>query len=382
MQNLPDITEIARKGLRRLFASLPLLSLLVMIGVIIVLQSWIHSEGKSIQSQKAAAMAKAPEPINVVALDIQPGPLNDRISLPGVVRPWVALKVVAEVPGKIVARKVAEGQNVEQGAVLALIDDRDYRNAHASASASYQAAKASHDRLSRLYKEQLATRAQLDDIVALMNTSKAAMDNAALNLERCAIRSATAGVVDRLHVEVGQYLGSGDPVADVLRMDRVKIEVGIPESDVDAVRAIEHFQVAVDALKGRVFAGRRHYLAKSGDSLARTYRLEIDVPNPEGTLLPDMFARVEIVKQRIEDALSVPLFALISQQKGQAVYVAEAGKARLTPVQTGIQEGWQVQIREGLAAGAKVIVVGQRDTKDGAPVNLVRTIGRAEELNQ
>jgi RND family efflux transporter MFP subunit len=382
MQNLSNISEIARKGLRRLFASLPLLSLLVMIGVIIVLQSWIASEGKSIQSQKAAAMAKAPEPINVVALDIQPGPLNDRISLPGVVRPWVALKVVAEVPGKIVARKVAEGQNVEQGAVLALIDDRDYRNAHASASASYQAAKASHDRLSRLYKEQLATRAQLDDVVALMNTSKAAMDNAALNLERCAIRSATAGVVDRMHVETGQYLGSGDPVADVLRMDRVKIEVGIPESDVDAVRSIEHFQVAVDALKGCVFEGRRHYLAKSADSLARTYRLEIEVANPEGVLLPDMFARAEIVKQRIEDALSVPLFALISQQKGQAVYVAEAGTARLVPVQTGIQEGWQVQIREGLQAGAKVIVVGQRDTKDGAPVNLVRTINRAEELNQ
>jgi membrane fusion protein (multidrug efflux system) len=171
-------------------------------------------------------------------------------------------------------------------------------------------------------------------------------------------------------------------VADVLRMDRVKIEVGIPESDVDAVRAIERFQVSVDALKGRVFEGRRHYLAKSADSLARTYRLEIEVANPEGTLLPDMFSRAEIVKQRIEDALSVPLFALVSQQKGQAVYVAEAGTARLVPVKTGIQEGWQVQIREGLAAGAKVIVVGQRDTKDGAPVNLVRTIARAEELNQ
>ncbi|MBI5550982.1 MAG: efflux RND transporter periplasmic adaptor subunit [Desulfobacterales bacterium] len=382
MQNLSNITEIVRKGLRRLFASLPLLSLLAMIGVIIVLQSWIASEGKSIQSQKAAAMAKAPEPINVVALEVRPAPLNDRISLPGVVRPWVALKVVAEVPGKIVAKKVAEGQNVEQGAVLALIDDRDYRNAHASATAAYQAAKAAHDRLARLFKEDLATRAQFDDAVALMNTSKAAMDNAALNQERCAIRSATAGVVDRMHVEVGQYLGSGDPVADVLRMDRVKIEVGIPESDVDAVRAIELFKLSVDALKGRTFEGRRHYLAKSADTLARTYRLEIEVANPEGTLLPDMFVRAEIVKQRIEDALSVPLFALISQQKGQAVYVAEAGKARLVPVQTGIQEGWQVQVREGLAAGAKVIVVGQRDTKDGGPVNLVRTIASAEELNQ
>jgi RND family efflux transporter MFP subunit len=382
MQKQINGPEIARKGLRRLLASLPLIGLLAMVGVIIVLQSWIASEGKSIQAAKAAALAKEPEPINVVALELRPGPLNDRINLPGVVRPWVQLKVVAEVPGKIVAKQVAEGRSVDQGAILALIDDRDYRNALASASARYQAAKASHDRLVRLFKEQLATRAQLDDAEALLNTSKAAMDNAALDLERCTIRSATAGVVDRMPVEVGQFLGSGDPVAEVLQMERVKIEVGIPESDVDAVRSIEQYRVTVDALKGRVFEGRRHYLAKSADTLARTYRLEIEVPNPEGTLLPDMFARVELVKRRIEDALSVPLFALVSQGNGQALYVAENGKARLVPVQTGIQEGWQVQIAHGLAAGDRVIVVGQRDTKDGAPVNLVRTISSPEELNR
>ena len=168
----------------------------------------------------------------------------------------------------------------------------------------------------------------------------------------------------------------------MLRMDRVKIEVGIPESDVDAVRSIDHFQVTVDALKGRVFEGRRHSLAKSADTLARTYRLEMAVANPESALLPDMFARAQIVKQRIENALSVPLFALVSQNKGQAVFVTDGGRACLTPVQTGIQEGWQVQICQGLQAGAKVIVVGQRDAKDGAPVKLVRTIGRPEELDQ
>lgn len=382
MQAKSKIPEIVLKWLRRLCTNLPLLSLIVLISLVFVLQSRIASEGKAIKAQKATAMAKEPDPINVVALEIRPGPLHDRINLPGVVRPWVALKVAAEVPGKIVAKKVAEGQNVDQGAVLALIDDSDYRNTYASASASYQAARASHDRLASLFKDELVTRAQLDDAVALMDTSKAAMDNAALNLERCTIRSAIPGVVDQMHVEIGQYLGSGDPVADVLQMDRVKIEVGIPESDVDAVRTIDHFQVTVDALKGRTFEGRRHYLAKSADTLARTYRLEIAVPNPEGTLLPDMFARAEIVKQRIDNALSVPLFALISQHKDQAVFVADGDRAYLTPVQTGIQEGWQVQIRQGLQAGAKVIVVGQRDAKDGAPVKLVRTISSPEELNQ
>jgi membrane fusion protein, multidrug efflux system len=381
MQN-PSPLETVRKWLRRLMSNLPLLGLMMLIGLIVVLQGWIRSEGETIKVQKASSLGKEPDPINVVTLEVRPGPLQDRINLPGVVRPWVALTIVAEVPGKIVAKQVAEGQRVAQGTILALIDDRDYRNAHSAAAASYQAAKASHDRLTLLYKDELVTRAQLDDAVALLNTSKAAMDNAALNLERCTIRSPLAGVVDRLHIENGQYLGAADPVAGLLQVDRVKIEVGIPESDVDVVRNIEHFKVIIDALDGRGVQGHRHYLARSAETLARTYRLEIAVDNPDGALLPDMFARVEVVKRRVENALSVPLFALVSHQKEQAVYVAEAGKARLAPVRKGIQEGWQVQIDKGLQAGAMVIVVGQRDIKDGAAINVVRTIGSPEELTQ
>ncbi len=382
MQSNSIPSDSGRKWLRRLYANLPLLALIVLVGLIVVLQSWIHSAGEVLKTQKAAGAGKAPDPINVVALTLHPGPLQNRINLPGVVRPWVTLKVVAEVPGTLVAKPAAEGRHVQKGAVLAAIDDRDYRHALASATASYNAAKASHDRFALLFKDDLVTRAQLDDAVALVHTSRAAMDMAALNLERCAIRAPMAGVVDRLPVEIGQYLAAADPVATILEMDRVKVEVGIPESDVDAVRTIEEFDVRIDALKGRTFKGRRHFLASSTDTLARTYRLEIAVDNPQGVLLADMFARVDVVKERVENALSVPLFALVTHQNAPAVFVAEAGKARIVPVRTGIQDGWQVQIGEGLSAGDKVIVVGQREARQDAPVTVVRTIDSVLELDQ
>ena len=180
------------RWLRRLYANLPLAALILLVGLIVVLQSWINTEGEILKAQKAAGSGQPPDPINVVALELHPGPLQDRINLPGVVRPWVALKVVTEVPGKITAKQVAEGARVQKGSVLATIDDRDYRNALASATASYNAAKASHDRFTLLYQDQLVTRAQLDDAIALMHTSKAAMDTAGLNLERCTIRSPMA----------------------------------------------------------------------------------------------------------------------------------------------------------------------------------------------
>lgn len=368
--------------LRRLWGMLPLLSLILLIGVIAVLTSWIASQGEALDQKKAALADEKTAATNVVALEVRPEPIRDQISLPGVVKPWVALNVVAEVGGKIIEKPVAEGQTVRRGDILAVIDERDYQNAFVSARASYRAAKAAKDRLQALFEDKLATRSQLDDAIAAMETTKAAMDNAALNLERCTIRSAMDGVVDRLHIENGQFVATGDPVADVLQIDRVKIEVGIPESDVDAVRRVKTFGISLDALGGRIFQGNHHYLAKSADSLARSYRLEVAVENPDGEILPDMFARVTIVKNQVDNALAVPLFSLIANKGQQAVYLAENGKARLVPVKTGLQQGWQVQVTDGLHPGDRVIVVGQKEVRNQAPVNVIRTVRDPEELEQ
>jgi RND family efflux transporter MFP subunit len=303
-----------------------------------------------------------------------PAPLRERLSLPGTVKPWKGLNVVAEVSGKIVEKKVSEGQRVQKGDILARIDERDYKNALASSRASYQVAEASRKRLETLYKEKVATRSQLDDIIAAVRTSRAAMDNAALALERCAIRAPFDGVVNRFHIEAGQYLAIADPVVEVLQIDRVKIEVGIPESDVDKVRRLEHFSVKIDALGGRRFPGTRHYLYKNSDNFARLYNLEIAVDNPDGEILPDMFTRVEIVKTEVTDGLGVPLYTLINRKGIDALYVVTDGVANLTPVETGIQDGWQVEISKGLKPGDQVVVVGQRQIDDGQAVHVTRTI--------
>jgi len=368
--------------LRRLWAILPLLSFILLVGIIFVLQSWISSEGEIIKERKAHELASEQPPINVVALDLKPGPIREQISLPGVVRPWVELKVVAEVGGKITAKKVREGQKVHKGDILAQIDPRDYQNAYNSARAAWRAAKATYDRIAALYKDQLATQSQMDAAQASLETTQANMDTTALNLERSTIRSPMDGIADKVYIENGQFMNNADPVADILQIERVKIEVSIPESDVDAVRSVDTFTIRIDALDGEVFQGHKHYLSKSSQTLARTYRLEAVIDNPKGNILPDMFTRVEIVKHQVDNGLAVPLFSIINNKGDKAVYLAENDLARLVPVETGIQEGWEIQVTKGLQPGAKVIVVGQKDVKDGAPVKVLRTVQDPKELEQ
>jgi len=318
-----------------------------------------------------------------VTMEMIPGTIRERINLPGVVRPWIEIDAVAEVSGIIADKRVVKGQNVNEGDILAVIDDRDYQNSYISARAAYNAAKTAYDRLDQLVKSRAAAQAQMDEARAALETTRAAMDNAKLRLERTMIRSPLSGVVDRTFIENGQYVNSGDKIVKILQIDRVKVQVGIPESDVDAVRRVKDFQVTIDALGGQVFKGRFSFLSRSSQNLARLYDLEIALDNPEGEILPDMFARVDIIKRQVVDGLAVPLFSLIQGQNGnRALYVAEKGYATRRDVETGIQEGWMIQITRGLQPGDKVVVVGHRDLNGGALVNVVRTVRELEELNQ
>ena len=375
-------TKSPRSLARRLWGLLPTLFAILLVGVIVLLADMIRTEGEAVQKEKADALRDVQPKINVVAMAMVPGELRERISLPGTVQPWVSLTLLVEVKGQVVEKRVSEGQRVKKGHVLARIDDRDYKNALASARASFDVAVAAHRRIKALYQDQLATQTQFDDTEARVKTTRAAMDTAALNLERCTIRSPMSGVVDHIFIENGQFMNPADPVANILQIDRVKVVVGIPESDVDAVRRLESFDLTIDALDGRGFKGERHYLFKTTDNLARLYNLEIAVNNSGGEILPDMFARVEVIKRRVDQGLAVPLYALVDRDGANAVFVVADGEARLRPVTTGIQDGWRVQVAEGLSAGEKVVVVGQRLINDGESVNVTRMVLQMEELEK
>jgi RND family efflux transporter MFP subunit len=371
-----------RKWARKLWGALPPLVLIAVIAVLVFgMLDRIKTKNERLKAEKAEAMKTERPEINVVALELQSTSISDRMSLPGTVTPFIQLDVLTEVRGQIVKKHVTEGAQVKRGDLLVTMDSKDYRLQQASTQASYDAALANQKRLTRLYKNKLATRAQLDDTTAQVDSLKAALDTAKHNVARCTIEAPQSGIVNALPVETGQYLNIADPVATVIQVDKVKVLVGIPESDIDAVRNLEEFEVIVDALAGRKFSGKRHFLSKTADEMARLYRLEIAVDNSGGELLPDMFTRVNIVKRCIENAAAIPLFAVINRDEKHYAYVVNDEHAHLRPIELGILEGWRIEVVSGLNMGEKVIVVGQRSVSEGTPVNVVRTVADAGEIN-
>ena len=359
---------------------LPRLVLLGVILIIISLMNTISSEKVRLAKEKAASQAQGRKPVNTVLLEIKPTAIEDSLNLPGIIEPWTRLELLARINGSIVEVLVKEGDLVEQGDVLARIESDDYRIALDSARAAYNLARADFERSKLMLASKTVPKAGLEESESTMLIAKAAMEDAKLKLSRCTITAPISGVIRRLDAKVGLLLSVGDPVCEILQNDRVKAVVGIPESDVDAVSRLEEVEITIQALENRQVTGKKYFLAPSPETSARLYRIELELDNKSGDILPGMFLRAKVVKQVVEDGLAVPLYSVITRNNEQFVFVAENDVVRKQPVKLGIIEKWLVQVTEGLQSGDRVVIEGHREVEDGQEIKVIHELSEPDNL--
>jgi membrane fusion protein (multidrug efflux system) len=354
--------------------NLPRFMLLAMIGLIVLLALSISSKKSAIQAEQEAAIKKERPPVNTVVMQALPSTISNRINLPGTIEPWTRLDLTAKIAGAVESVKAREGDRVKEGDVLLQLESDDYRIAYERASAAYKLAKADYTRDKTVYSKGVIPTAELEARETNMQTAKADLDNAKLMLDRCTITAPMNGVIRRLDAKVGMFLGVGDPIGTLLQIDRVKGVVGIPESDITAVRTLKAIDVAIQALGDKVVTGRTYFISSSPETAARLYRLELEIDNPDHLILPGMFVRADIVKQTKEKSLSIPFYSIISRNDEQYIFVENNGVVEKRHVTTGIMEQWMVEITKGLIPGENVVVEGHRDVEDGRKVKVVKTI--------
>lgn len=373
----PD--ESGNRALLALWHNLPRLAIVAVFVLIAVLAMAINDKKERLEAEKAAAQAEGRKPVNVVLLEIRPNPIVDAVNLPGVIEPWETLDLLTQVSGTVEEVQVEEGDTVRKGQLLVKLEADDYRIALDAAKAAYELAVADHKRAQVMFSKKAIPEADLEALEARVTAARADLDSAALMQARCSITAPMDGVVNRLDAKVGLFLSVGDPVGQILQVNKVKAVVGIPESDVHAVRRVKEVDVTIQALGNRVETAKTHYLASAPESMARVYRLELEIENRRRHIRPGMFVRANVIKKTIKDALSVPLYSIVSRNDEQFVFVARDNVVEKRPVKLGIIEKWQVQVTEGLEPGELVVVEGQRDVEDGQEIEVIQTISQAPE---
>lgn len=340
----------------------------------------IQQEKIRLEEAKQAAIKIDNVPVSVITLTLAPIRLEDKINLPGYVDPYEDLWVKAEVGGQVVNIPVKEGQTVNKGQVMVELDDRDYRLRLSRIEAAYDLAKLEYDRIAALDKKGITAANRMDEASSQYKDVVAQRDEAKLALERTRITAPISGRINNLAAKLGAFIQPGAEIAQILQVDDVKVKVGIPESDVASFFNLESSEVVIEALGKRRVKGKKVFLSRQPRNLARLFDLELMVPNPDGRILPGMFARVELVKQVYEDALVVPLYAVINQGEQRFVFVENNGIAEKRQVEVGMLVDWQIQVVSGLEPGDRLVIVGHRLLEEGQAVDVVQNVSNSREI--
>ena len=339
------------------------------------------------------ASAQMP-PATVTTQPVERRAANFSQSLVATVEPVTRTTLAAEEPGFVAAREFDEGQRVEKGATLAstrtdLLAKQvaAAKAQQASAAAMVDRAKAeaknAGDELDRLRKmEQGASVKEQQDAVAAARVTAAMVgvreaelaekgaeaERLQLMLDKATIRSPIGGVVQRRHIEVGQWLKQGDPIADIVQLDPLFVRVNVPEEVIATIKKGDKALVAFDALRSKPIQATVDQILPEADPASRSFTVKLLVPNEKFEVRPGFFARVVFQRSSASDGVLVPRDALVSHGEKAHVVAVRQGKAAIVPVTRGPAEGDKVIVYGELEDGEAVVTRGNESLQPGQPL--------------
>jgi RND family efflux transporter MFP subunit len=338
---------------------------------------------------------EAPPPMASLAPAVMVEPVAvrdvvDRIEATGQLVAKAEATVAAQVAGEVTAIAVEEGDAVEAGQALLDIDperrqlelaDAEARLAEARASAAE--ARREVERIRGLRKRDAASQAQLDDVLTQLalarsreNGAEARLGLARRALEDATIRAPFSGLIARRHTNVGEYLGVGAPLFDLVALDPIEVEFTLPEVDSSRVAVGNRVTLRVAPYPSEEFTAEVTMVAPTIDPGTRTLRVKAQLANPDGRLRPGLFARVDVGVALREGVVMVSESAILQRAEGSVVYrLVEGNRVERLLVEPGVQEGEWVEVRSGLMPGDRVVVRGQRALVDGGVVSVRRRDG-------
>jgi RND family efflux transporter MFP subunit len=236
-------------------------------------------------------------------------------------------------------------------------------------------AKLTRERFVQLFDKELIAKAQLDTAIANEQVAEGRYQDALeevrnrqailvqrrteLELARQALadtelRSPADGMIRERRASVGEFLAAGAPIATLVKIHPLRLQLAIPERAAADVRVGQEVRVSVDGDSG-VYAGRVVRLSPAIQEQNRTLTVEAEVPNPTGVLRPGAFARAEVVIAADQPAVFVPASSIVVFAGIEKVLMVRGGKAEERRIVTGRREKDRVEVVEGLKAGESIV---------------------------
>lgn len=288
--------------------------------------------------------------------------------------PFQDLKLSSERGGQVVRVLVQEGAKVSVGQTLAVIKADLQSVELQNAEAAFLTAQKDAQRFESAFKTGGVTQQQLDQMNLQLQSAKARLNQAKINVGDSNIKSTINGIVNKKHIEQGTVVSPGMPLFDVVNVSKLKLKANATENQVANIKVGDEVTIKASVYPDKDFKGKVTFIAAMADE-SLNFPVEVEVlNNTNNDLRAGMYGSV-IFGEKSENKTPitiVPRTAFVGSVSNNEVFVAREGVAHLTKVVSGRNFGETVEILEGLKAGDIVITSGIINLTDGAKISIVK----------
>ena len=279
------------------------------------------------------------------------------IRVNGSTAPARTVELKAETNGRVIETGVKRGERVSEGSVIVLLDERGRDAELARARATVRQREIEYEARQQLKGKSYVSEAQLQEAAALLETARADLRRAELDIENRHIRAPFPGALQERQVEIGDFVSPGDPVATFVDEQTIVVTASISEFD---AAYVEPGQAAeAELATGEIVDGIIRYVAPVADAATRTFTVELAVDNRDGELRAGMSAILRIPGEQIlAHKISPSLLTLDDEGNVGVKVINELGQVEFHKADIALSTSEGVYVA-GLPTTATIITVGQ-----------------------
>ncbi len=311
---------------------------------------------------------------------VKPTVVSNVLNISGTLLATESAMLSAQSAGKVTDILFEEGEAVQKGQILVRLDDRALRAQQKMLEAQVKTAQKDLDRKQQLADIQGVSASDIDDANLKVSDIQAQKDEIDVQIDHTTIRAPFSGIIGLRSVSVGAYLASGDPVAQLVKRDPLKLEFDVPEKYATQVKVGQVVRFTLDGSQ-EIFDAKVYAAASAINASTRALSVRAKAANRDGKLIPGAFANITISLDSIPDGLLIPTDAIVPKLNDQMVFQIKDGTVHEVPVQTGIRKTSTVQITKGLQAGDTIMISGLLQAREGLSVKAGKKI-TLESLEQ
>lgn len=283
---------------------------------------------------------------------------TDTLLALGTVKGGTEIELRFEKEGRIDQFRFKEGDRVKKGEIIAQLDQKD-------ALLKLKQAKIDLEQHEKLFKAGAIIKLKLDQV-------KNAYDQAMLELEKTKLLASRTGIVSNKEAEIGEFVTPNTKVASLIDMEKVIVEVGIIEKDINKLMLNQEVNITFDAYSGFDFTGKVYNIPPVFGARIPMLQVKIQIENPDALILPGMFARTLINIYEEKNALIIPIEALDRSVEEPQVYaVGERNRVSERKVSISYTSNDYALVSTGLQEGELIVADKPESLKTGIEVEII-----------